>query len=316
MLSELTYTFTSSDVVFSSSAGYYVDISHNLGHKDYVAVVVDDSGYIRNTSNLFLAGTNSLRIFVPNNTITGTWNVSIYYSVGGSGSYETKRLFEQQTVNAENLGQYLNWRLAFGLAATPTKNITLSEFRNFIQTSYDDGTLMLRSQNLNDVSDKATARTNLNVYSKSEIDAALENFYPVSGYISSVGTFVPSQGLYQAPTVDTFRQFDGIYVNVNTVLSASEGQLPSGTLIGSFPVTFSDNNTSFYDNVMTAPVSYYINATSGSTAKYEVGMMTATYSSGSIQIRLFTPRVTSFGDDSNPCSVQGSIKLYVKHVSQ
>lgn len=314
MLSELTYTFTSSDVIFSSSAGYYVDISHNLGHKDYIAVVSDNDGYIRNTSNLFMLGTNSLRIFVPNNTITGTWTVTIYYSVGG-GSYETKRLFEQQTVTASELGNYLNWRLAFGLQSNPTKNITLTEFRNFIQTQYDDGTLLLRAQNLNDVADKATARQNLGVYSKSEIDAALENFFPISGYISSVGTFVPAQGLYQAPTVDTYRQFDGISVNVSTVLSASEGQLPSGTLIGSFPVTFKDNQTSFYQTVSTAPISYYINATSGSTAKYEVGMMTATYSSGNVQIRLFTPRVTSFGDDSHPCNVQGSIKLYVKHQS-
>ena len=314
MLSELTYTFTSSDVIFSSSAGYYVDISHNLGHKDYIAVVSDNDGYIRNTSNLFMLGMNSLRIFVPNNTITGAWTVTIYYSVGG-GSYETKRLFEQQTVNASELGSYLDWRLAFGLQSNPTKNITLTEFRNFIQTQYNDGTLLLRSQNLNDVADKATARQNLGVYSKSEIDAALQNFFPISGYISSVGTFVPAQGLYQAPTVDTYRQFDGIYVNVSTVLSSSEGQLPSGTLIGSFPVTFKDNQTSFYDNVMTAPISYYINATSGSTAKYEVGMMTATYSSGNVQIRLFTPRVTSFGDDSHPCNVQGSIKLYVKHQS-
>lgn len=77
-----------------------------------------------------------------------------------------KRLFEQ----GGDVTPSLDMRLASGKSGTPTVNHTWQTVLTFLQSSLD---FLTKSSNLNDLPNKATARTNLSVYSKSESDALL-----------------------------------------------------------------------------------------------------------------------------------------------
>lgn len=73
-----------------------------------------------------------------------------------------KRLFEQ---SLDSSPVDLNQRIAMGRAGVLTKNITLTSFISWLNTKLS---FLIPSNNLSDVPNKATARTNLDVHSKSE----------------------------------------------------------------------------------------------------------------------------------------------------
>lgn len=75
-----------------------------------------------------------------------------------------KRLFEQSIEIPANQG--MENRIAFGRTGVATKNMT---FNNLISWLNSKLSFLHPSQNLNDVQNKATARNNLNVYSKDEV---------------------------------------------------------------------------------------------------------------------------------------------------
>ena len=77
-----------------------------------------------------------------------------------------ERLFEQ----TEDNDPALSMRLAFGKVATPTANITM---QNFVTWLLGKLAFLKVANNLSDLANASTARTNLAVYSKTETDTLL-----------------------------------------------------------------------------------------------------------------------------------------------
>lgn len=251
MIFQKKYTFTSSDVIESSDS-FYVTITHNIGHTNYIVSVRNNNNEIQNSSNLFVAGDSNVRIYVENAAITGIWTVDIYYSSDQEG-YAFKRLFEQPLKS--NLSEVLNYKFAFADSNGVIKNITVADLKTMIQGDLSSATYCLRSNNLSDLSSTSSARTNLDVYSKDEINTILGNMYPVTGYIANIGSFQPASGLTAIPTVDIYVDFSGF--SVNLVWNVPDSVTSSGTSglnIGYFDVTpvsghtlnFNDNYTALY----------------------------------------------------------------------
>lgn len=77
----------------------------------------------------------------------------------------SRRIFEQGEATPDD-----DSRLAFGKASFPTKNITMVNFVTYLLSKL---AFLKKANNLSDINDAATARGNLGVYSKSQIDDAL-----------------------------------------------------------------------------------------------------------------------------------------------
>lgn len=87
------------------------------------------------------------------------------------------RLFEQ----TENNDPDLSNRFAFGKAATATGNMTLTNFLTWI---FGKLNFLKSASNLSDLSSATTSRTNLGVYSKAQVDSAVNaklSAYPTAG---------------------------------------------------------------------------------------------------------------------------------------
>ena len=254
MIKQKTYSFTSSNVV-SSNNSYYVTIQHNIGNSNYIVSVIDNNGQIVNTSNLFTIGDNTLTIYVENDSISGVWTVNLYYDSDSDG-YAFKRLFEQPITS--DLNAALNYKFAFCDSNGVIKNITVSDLHYIIQNNLDSNIYCLRSNNLSDVSSVSSARANLNVYSKSEVDSIIGDMYPASGYISEITSFVPSSGLSQIPTVDIYGDFCGFDLNLNyTVSDAVESTSGTGINLGYFDVIPVNGVTLTFNPTYSAMFIYY-----------------------------------------------------------
>lgn len=217
MIKQKKYTFTSSNVV-EIDGEYRVNITHNIGNTNYLVTVVNNDGEIVNTSNLFYIGSNRVSIFVPNDSISGIWSVYIYYDTDLDG-YGFKRLFEQPIQN--NLDGVLDYKFAFCDSNGVIKNITVADLHNIIQNNLDLNLYCLRSNNLSDVASVSTARNNLDVYSKTEVNNLIGDMYPQSGYISSITEYQPASGLTAIPTIDIYGDFCGFDMNLNYTVSDS-----------------------------------------------------------------------------------------------
>lgn len=217
MIKQKKYTFTSSNVV-EINGEYRVNITHNIGNTNYLVSVVNNDGEIVNTSNLFYIGSNRVSIFVPNDSISGIWSVYIYYDTDLDG-YGFKRLFEQPIQN--NLNGVLDYKFAFCDSNGVIKNITVADLHNIIQNNLDLNLYCLRSNNLSDVASVSTARNNLDVYSKTEVNNLIGDMYPQSGYISSITEYQPASGLTAIPTIDIYGDFCGFDLNLNYTVSDS-----------------------------------------------------------------------------------------------
>lgn len=235
MIKSVNKTVDSSDVIVSVD-GYYFDYNHNLGKTEYLTTVTDENNEVRNTSCLFQKYDNYVRVYFPNNTFEGQWTISIYYEDGSAAAnYPKKRLFEQTLVDENDIDRYADWRIALGCAGLPTWNMTLSLFKTYCQSTLDSSLYLIKGNNLSDVDNVATARQNLNVYSKSEVNSLIGNLYSASGYVSTVSSFTPSSStpldnpVTFIPTID----FAGVQVQMsfNTALA------PSNRTIGSVVLT-------------------------------------------------------------------------------
>lgn len=133
------------------------------------------------------------------------------------------RLFEK---TLDSSPTDLTQRIAFGKAGQATKNITLSAFILWLKGKMNDY-FMVRANNLSDVSNASTARTNLSVYSKAETFTQTE----VNAAISVVNTKLGGLSSYSLYLVDK----DGN----ETLLSGNS--IPSITRISAGKYTITHN---------------------------------------------------------------------------
>lgn len=295
-MNTLTYTFTKDDVTASSNS-YYVTITHNLGKTDYIVVVVNPDDEIVNSSNLISIGETTARIFTENNTFDGTYTVYIYYS--SYDNLQVKRLFEQPLVNDPS--PYFSYNIPFALPNGDIKNMTLSQFKAFCQATLDVSAYAARENNLSDLQDAATARTNLSVYSKSEVDTRLADMYTNSGYIQNISLFTTAQGLTYPQTVNIYRDFCGFSADLTGTLTNSETDVTLGTVtitpLSGHTVTFQ------------SPAGFPLYMWDSTNTKYNVGQLTVTFSGNTATFRAYAPRINSFG--TGDATIKATIRCNV-----
>lgn len=191
MLSKISKTVFPSEVRYDSSIGYYYDFAHNADSDEILVGVFDNRGTLMNANGVFTRlDSNTLRVFFPDNQ-NYTWTIYVFFEDGDDVLVAPKkRLFEQQTVDAANLGDFLQYRLAFGGPSLQTMNVTLENFKSFCQATLDSSLYLLKGNNLSDILDKAAARNNLNVYSKTEIDTFSGALMPINGFVDTVSSWI------------------------------------------------------------------------------------------------------------------------------
>lgn len=268
MIRQKQYSFTASDVIQDNNE-YYIQIVHRIGHRNYLATVVNNNYEVVNTSNLIRSYTNYMRVYVPNGSIVGTWFVNIYYSDSSDIEYTFKRLFEQPT--QMNLNGVTDWRFAYADSNGEIKNITVSELKALLQSNAVASNYLLRSNNLSDIPNKATARNNLDTYSKTEID---DMFTGLENGIASISSFVPASGFSSLPSVTITKSFAGFSLSFAYTANTTDGIHidENGKTVGTFDVIPVQGQTiSFQDTF--SPMSMYMQGTQQRAEFYSVGQI-------------------------------------------
>lgn len=144
---------------------YQLLVTHNLGTSDIVPAWKDDSGKYRIIGDLIQVIDDNNVMLSCNEPITGTHY--LYLSYEGSGTTtEGRRAFELSTTEdpADTM------RLIMGKLSTPAVNMTISAFLTWI---YGKLGFLKTTNNLSDLENKGSARSNLSVYSQAQVDSAL-----------------------------------------------------------------------------------------------------------------------------------------------
>jgi hypothetical protein len=158
-IAKLLFTSTALDINFTL---YY---THAKNTEDVMAKWFDENGIERPTADLFqIIDANTVALHCGE-AITGTHKLLVYYETGGT-STSGKRLFEQSTTT----DPALTLRLPLGKASTPASNITLTAFIAWLMTKL---TFLKVSNNLSDLNSVASARSNLQVYSTTQVDTEI-----------------------------------------------------------------------------------------------------------------------------------------------
>jgi hypothetical protein len=144
------------------------------------------------------------------------------------------KLFEQ----TENTNPNTLQRLGFGRAGQPTENMTLANFLTWLGSRL---TFLSKAQNLADLPNKTTSRTNLGVYSTSQVDSALNakaNIYPTSGgalKTNNTSSFTPSADYHPATKKYVDDNLEGLlfkgYSNIGDPGSLTEKTINLGTTL-------------------------------------------------------------------------------------
>lgn len=124
------------------------------------------------------------------------------------------RLFEKDLLDlgGEDLGLDATMRVAVGKAATPTRNMVMTEFASYVSSKIAT-TYLKVSSNLADLANKATARNNLDVYSKSET-------YTRSEVLTKVATVENKLGGLTSVLTGYFNTADpSVYSKISGILS-------------------------------------------------------------------------------------------------
>jgi hypothetical protein len=161
-------TFTNSDL----NGSYQLVYTHNLNTENVAPTLYDDNGIQLITSDNFWLGDNTPEKNNKANIVTlqytgpiiGTHKLLLTYQSAGE-TVSGRRLFGLPEDTPTD-----DFRIALGKDATPSINMTLMNFFALLLTKLG---FLKTSSNLGDLTDSASARTNLGVYSTSQVDAAL-----------------------------------------------------------------------------------------------------------------------------------------------
>ncbi|HON19731.1 MAG TPA: hypothetical protein PLW70_00140 [Bacteroidales bacterium] len=124
---------------------------------------VDENNIDRTTTEVFtILDANTIKVSCGS-SVTGTQTVVVCYD--DILSITGRKLFGLANLSAPYDQTY---RLALGKEDAPAVNVTLSNFLTWLGSVLP---FMKGSNNLSDVTSSGTARSNLNVYSKTEVDA-------------------------------------------------------------------------------------------------------------------------------------------------
>lgn len=185
-------TFTNSDL----NGSYQLVYTHNLNTENVAPTLYDDNGIQLITSDNFALGdpdgNNKANIVTLQYTgaITGTHKLLLTYQSAGE-TVSGRRAFELSEATPTD-----DFRVVLGKAATPSINMTLTNFFALLLTKLG---FLKTASNLGDLTDSASARTNLGVYSASQVDAALATkatlYQSGSGAVlgvSNTGNYTPT----------------------------------------------------------------------------------------------------------------------------
>ena len=154
-----TLTFTNDDL----DSNFEVELIHGKNTENVILSWVDENNIDRTTTDVFtVLDANTIKVSCGS-SVTGTQTVVVCYD--DILSITGRKLFGLANLSSPYDQTY---RLALGKENAPAVNVTL---RNFLTWLGSVLPFMKGSNNLLDVTNKGAARSNLNVYSKTEVDA-------------------------------------------------------------------------------------------------------------------------------------------------
>jgi len=154
-----TLTFTNDDL----DSNFEVELFHGKNTKNVILSWVDENNIDRTTTDVFtVLDANTIKVSCGS-SVTGTQTVVVCYD--DILSITGRKLFG--LANLPSLDDQ-TYRLALGKENAPAVNISLKNFLTWLTSTLP---FMKGSKNLSDVTSQGAARTNLNVYSKDEVDA-------------------------------------------------------------------------------------------------------------------------------------------------
>lgn len=137
-----------------------------------------------------------------------------------------------------------DWRIAIGKGLTAARNMTLTAFYALLESKLN---FLKKSSNLSDIASPATARTNLGVYSKAEVDAKVgtgaELLQPGSGKVLGLANaFDPSinPALPYAPATQGYAVSKGFILKGRLDIGDAQGD--TGEHVVSFGTTLPSSN--------------------------------------------------------------------------
>ena len=154
-----TLTFTNDDL----DSNFEVELIHGKNTVNVILSWVDENNIDRTTTEVFtILDANTIKVSCGS-SVTGTQTVVVCYD--DILSITGRKLFGLANLSAPYDQTY---RLALGKEDAPAVNVTLSNFLTWLGSVLP---FMKGSNNLSDVTSSGAARSNLNVYSKTEVDA-------------------------------------------------------------------------------------------------------------------------------------------------
>lgn len=166
------------------------------------------------------------------------WDSSVEYQAGKSyvqgitSGVVYRALTTHTNINPE-IDISNNWVVAFeasgnallksqNLADVPDKALARTNL-GIATTEFYDGRYLLKSGNLSDVPNKATARTNLDLYSKSEVEALINNLQP-AGQVSYFAMLTAPTGWLIADGSNVSRAtYSRLFAAIGTTFGAGNG---------------------------------------------------------------------------------------------
>jgi hypothetical protein len=168
-----TLTFTNDDL----DSNFEVELIHGKNTENVILSWVDENNIDRTTTDVFtILDANTIKVSCGS-SVTGTQTVIVCYD--DILSITGRKLFGLANLPSPYDQTY---RLALGKENAPAVNVSLQNFLTWLTSMLP---FMKGSNNLSDVTSQGAARSNLNVYSKVEVDARVNQ--KLDAYSSGMG---------------------------------------------------------------------------------------------------------------------------------